>query len=212
MNTHYKVQGKALELANAFGFLFPGEVFLIQAIAQSLKDNAVMVCLGTGVGTGSLAMAEMKPDAKLYSIDISEGGPYGGLENERNAFYAANIHPYPLQTLGDSTKVHSRWDVISKNAKIDFLFIDADHSEEALTKDIDGWALFVRKGGYIAFHDYESVNWHSVTSVVDEKMKDGWRLVHAVDTLIVFQKVISEVSTNKNAPAKKGNRKDYTGS
>lgn len=188
MNTHYKITGKALELANAFGFLFPGEVFLIQAIAQSLKDNAVMVCLGTGVGTGSLAMAEMKPDARLYSIDISEGGPFGGLENERNAFDSANIRPYPLQTLGDSTKVHTRWDIISHKAKIDFLFIDADHSAEALTKDIDGWTPFVRKGGYIAFHDYESVNWHDVTSTVDLKMKDNWRLVHVVDTLIVFQR------------------------
>lgn len=36
MNTHYKIQGKALELCNAFGFLFPGELFLIQAIVESL--------------------------------------------------------------------------------------------------------------------------------------------------------------------------------
>ena len=36
---------------------------------------------------------------------------------------------------------------------IDFLFIDADHSYEAVKADWNGWSPKVRKGGYIALHD-----------------------------------------------------------
>ena len=131
MNTHYKIYGKALELANAFGFLFPGELFLIQAIAQSLPENAVMVCIGVGTGTGSLGMVEIHPDARAYSVDISKGGPFGGLENERNAFAAARL-PLPTQILGNSQVVHANWNEISKNAPIDLLFIDGDHAESCI--------------------------------------------------------------------------------
>jgi predicted O-methyltransferase YrrM len=41
-----------------------------------------------------------------------------------------------------------------KDQKIDFLFIDADHSYEAVSTDWKDWSPYVRKGGIIAFHDY----------------------------------------------------------
>lgn len=36
---------------------------------------------------------------------------------------------------------------------VDFLFIDADHSYEAVKKDFENYSPFVRKKGWIAFHD-----------------------------------------------------------
>ena len=194
MNTHYKISGKALTLANAFGFLFPAEVFLLQSLAQALPENAVMVCIGAGAGTGSLALAEIHPQAILYTIDISEGGPNGGFENEKNAFRAAEIEKLlPFQVLGDSGKIHKDWKKISKNKKIDLLFIDGDHAASALQADIDGWCKYVCPGGYVLFHDYNSVSWSDVTRVVDKNMlpnpENHWRYVHAVDTLIAFQRV-----------------------
>lgn len=39
------------------------------------------------------------------------------------------------------------------NEPIDFLFIDADHTYEAIKKDWDDWAHKVRPGGIIALHD-----------------------------------------------------------
>jgi predicted O-methyltransferase YrrM len=37
--------------------------------------------------------------------------------------------------------------------KIDFLFIDADHSYEAIRRDWDDWFPKVKNGGFIALHD-----------------------------------------------------------
>lgn len=187
-NTHYHIFGHALELANAFGFLYPGELFLIQAIAQSLPQDAVFVCIGVGTGTGSMAMVEIHNRARAFSVDISKGGPFGGLENERIAFSHAGL-PLPQQILGNSQECHKDWPAISGNLPIDLLFIDGDHAESALQGDIDGWVPYVAPRGYVLFHDYESVHWGGVKKVVDANMLNrGWRLVHQVDTLIAFQR------------------------
>jgi predicted O-methyltransferase YrrM len=42
---------------------------------------------------------------------------------------------------------------ILKGRKVDFLFIDADHSYEGVKKDFEMYSPLVRKGGIIAFHD-----------------------------------------------------------
>jgi hypothetical protein len=193
MNTHYKIQGKALELANAFGFLFPAEVCLIQVIARTLPEGAVCVNIGAGTGTGSLALVEMRPDVEAYTVDISAGGPFGGLENERNAFKGAGILPIPTQILGDSKEVWKDWeksaDETGIDLTLDYLFIDGDHSTEGLNGDMDGWLPFVKPGGYVLIHDYESVNWHDITGIVDARMKPPkWKKIFWVDTLIVFQR------------------------
>ena len=42
---------------------------------------------------------------------------------------------------------------ILKDNKVDFLFIDGDHSHEGVKKDFEMYSPLVRKGGIIAFHD-----------------------------------------------------------
>jgi predicted O-methyltransferase YrrM len=37
--------------------------------------------------------------------------------------------------------------------KLDFLFIDGDHTYEGVKKDFEMYSPLVRKGGLIAFHD-----------------------------------------------------------
>ncbi len=48
---------------------------------------------------------------------------------------------------------------------LDFIFIDADHSEEGVRKDIEMWSPKVREGGMIIGHD---IDWPSVKKVVEE--------------------------------------------
>ena len=195
MNTHYKIQGRALELCNAFGFLFPGELFLLQAIVESLPISPTVLSIGAGVGTGSLGMVEMRPNIHAITVDISTGGPFGGMENEINAFREANKVltvklPLPRQILGDSHEVWKNF-----NEPLDLLFIDGDHSSAGLTQDLN-WLKFVKPGGYVAFHDYGSVAWAELSEVVDDAMSGNpdWQFVLWVDTLIVYRRVTGQTS------------------
>jgi len=56
---------------------------------------------------------------------------------------------------GDSHKIETlrRIEGILKGRKVDFLFIDGDHSYEGVKKDFEVYSPLVRKGGIIAFHD-----------------------------------------------------------
>ena len=47
---------------------------------------------------------------------------------------------------------------------LDFVFIDADHSEEGVRNDIEAWAPKVKVGGSILGHD---INWPTVKGVVE---------------------------------------------
>jgi predicted O-methyltransferase YrrM len=49
----------------------------------------------------------------------------------------------------------------------DFIFIDADHSYEAVKADIAAWSKRLAPGGLIAGHDYDA-HWPGVMRAVDE--------------------------------------------
>jgi len=46
---------------------------------------------------------------------------------------------------------------------LDFVFIDADHTEEAVRSDINNWLPKIRKGGLLSGHD---ISWPSVKNAV----------------------------------------------
>jgi predicted O-methyltransferase YrrM len=56
---------------------------------------------------------------------------------------------------GDSHSIETlrKIEGILKGRKVDFLFIDADHSYEGVKKDFEMYSPLVRKGGIIAFYD-----------------------------------------------------------
>jgi hypothetical protein len=53
---------------------------------------------------------------------------------------------------------------------LDFVFIDADHTEEAVRADIEAWLPKVRPGGLLAGHDYD--RW-GVTAAVKSVLGEG---------------------------------------
>ena len=55
---------------------------------------------------------------------------------------------------------------------LDFVFIDADHTYEAVSADIKAWRPKVRKGGLIGGHDYGKPGFPGVKIAVDEVFKE----------------------------------------
>ena len=174
---------KAAELSEAFGFLCLEEVEALMSVAELIPENGTMINIGAGAGTSSLAVAEARPDINIITVDISEGGPFGGFENEVNAFKNAKMEKLlPEQLLGDSKKIGREWD----RDKVDFVFVDGDHSEDGVRGDIEAWIDHIKDDGIIVFHDYSDSVWPKVMVVVDEMMS-GYESILEIDTLKAFR-------------------------
>ena len=55
-----------------------------------------------------------------------------------------------------------------KDASLDFVFIDGDHSYDGVKKDINLWTCKVKKSGWIGGHDYNHPRLPGVKKAVDE--------------------------------------------
>jgi predicted O-methyltransferase YrrM len=78
---------------------------------------------------------------------------------------------------------------------IDYLFIDGDHSYEAVKRDFDQWSGHVVAGGTLAFHDalmdapWIDESFGSARFVEELRAGDGgWNMVEGVDSLAVFRR------------------------
>lgn len=73
------------------------------------------------------------------------------------------------------------------------VFIDADHTYEAVRHDFSLAQAWLAPGGIIALHDFSNEDYAGVTRVVGEALgSGGWRLVGLVDTLVCLQRVVEE--------------------
>jgi len=110
----------------------------------SINEYKIFVELGVWKGHSISYLAKLlkdKKDIKVYAVDIFEKWD----KNESVSWDAANLF---------------------KDNSIDFVFIDADHSYESVTKDINSWLPKIKKGGIISGHDYFTSP--GVKSAVDE--------------------------------------------
>ncbi|KAF0127066.1 MAG: cephalosporin hydroxylase-like protein [Elusimicrobia bacterium] len=113
-------------------------------------------------GTLALLCRAAAPDALIISLDLP-GGAFSGAVPALNR--GAWLKPLlwamrgPRQRLelidGDSGDPASAelFSAALDGRKLDLLFIDGDHSYEAVKRDYDTYARFVKPGGVVAFHD-----------------------------------------------------------
>ena len=73
---------------------------------------------------------------------------------------ASRWHPIRLP----STKAARCFD----DGELDFVFIDAEHSYEAVKADIEAWWRKLRRGGLLIGHDYDPARFPGVCRAVDE--------------------------------------------
>jgi cephalosporin hydroxylase len=89
-------------------------------------------------------------EAILISVDLSQTIEkrilFRYIKKEKQKIYLIQGDSHKFETL---RKIEG----ILRDNRVDFLFIDGDHSYEGVKKDFEMYSPLVRKGGIIAFHD-----------------------------------------------------------
>jgi len=208
-------QTPAIAPENLQGQVLQAEGACLRRLAREVPWDLVIVELGsyTGKSTCCLAVGSREGQrAPVYAIDLWMTGTYDearrfhqydpasgeeqhnskfsrqpalDLFNERRALYdpAGLIRPIT----GLTTKIAQVFD-----RPVGLLFIDADHTYDAVKADFVAWAPKVAPGaaGVIAFHDYAGKpEDHGVKKFVDEVLAVGrWQLAEVVDSMCVLRK------------------------
>ena len=134
-----------------------------QIIEMNLKDNMLVAEVGswTGLSTSVLAEAVAPRGGHIYTIDHWRGAHDTKQAQKAKSEDIYAIFRENMKKLGVWHMVHPL--VMSsevaleifKDNTLDFVFIDADHSCEAVKRDILGWWSKLKRGGTLCGHDCE---------------------------------------------------------
>jgi len=168
----------------------PDELLLLAAYAGHVRSDSAIVEIGSYVGASTRYLVHGSRQAKSQVICIdtwmNETMP-SGMRNTCSEF-VVNLEPHMdrIKLLrGDSAQFSSE-DI---PASIGLAFIDADHSYEAVKRDLALVGSKIIDGGYIAFHDIAA--FQGVSRCVGELLSDGkHRIVDHVNNLVIIQNML----------------------
>lgn len=144
------------------------EAIALYQIAVSLPDeHPVVVEIGSWLGKSSVILAlgiRKKISACLYCIDPFDAGgddrsvvDYEKIKENitlpLKEVFVNNMKTYGVYKYIEILKGHGYDFIKGWDRPIDFLFIDGDHSYEAVLQDYQLWSRFIKPGGYIVLDD-----------------------------------------------------------
>jgi len=168
-----------------------------EALARWSSQRRRVVEIGVAEGASALTLRQqMSSEGTLYLIDPFHLSRVKWINSQRRAAGAA------VGRSGNGTVV---WiEKFSFDAardwvgSIDFLFIDGDHDEKAVSQDWETWHGFVAPGGCVAFHDAREFpsGWpvaadgpvRVVNSLFRENRIPGWEIVEEADSLVIVRR------------------------
>ena len=144
-----------------FGVIRPSQIkeeFLELLKIFKEQNSKYILEIGTASGGTLFCFCKLaKNDATLISIDLPEGPFGGGYPKWKIPIYRSfaknNQKIYLIRDDSHKSETLEKLKSILGNEKIDFLFIDGDHTYEGVRKDFEMYSPLVANGGIIAFHD-----------------------------------------------------------
>ena len=147
-------------------------------ISRLLRNPTSGAELGVFKGKFSEPMLKAHPKLTLYAVDTWMVRPpsdrvgfetYGGRDFReiRKVFdqctkrFGNRVVVLQMDTVAAAGQV--------PDASLDFVFIDAEHTYEAVGADIDAWRGKVKPGGILSGHDYAHSRFPGVKQAVDER-------------------------------------------
>jgi predicted O-methyltransferase YrrM len=140
-------------------------------LLNAMPKDGTFVELGAWLGKSSSYLCDKATDQKIIIVDSFKGtaeylDSYYQLAKTNDIYnlFTENMGERKYTAIKATSKAAARK---FKAQSLDVVFIDLDHSYEAVKEDIKLWLPKVKKGGYIAGDDYHE-NWKGVIQAVDE--------------------------------------------
>jgi len=140
MNSDLRLACDKMYKCGALGQLEWEVLALLSAVRDKLKP-AISVELGSCYGGMSYLIATVTTE-KVFSVDMAHA-TNAEAKHERVTYVSGHTESHEVLRSVEA----------GAGRKIDFLFIDADHSRAAVERDYQMWSPLVRPGGWIGFHD-----------------------------------------------------------
>lgn len=190
------------------GWLTVDEAIALFDLAKGLPEpEPRAVEIGSWQGKSTVCIAQglrQKQGAQLTCIDPFDASGdneskdmYDGRESDldgplRRAF-EENLKGAEVRDLVDVRVGFSHDHVAEVHESIDLLFLDGDHSYEAIRRDFEDWSPKIKNGGYLAMHDVVHPVHEGPRRVVDELIKNDpqWLEQRYVDSMFVARKARS---------------------
>lgn len=141
------------------GWFHIGDIKMYRSLVEQVPNNGSIIELGVWKGRSLCSIADIikRKNLKVYAVDTFKGSPKE--ENEHKVAKKTDLKKVFI----DNTKsfgldvelFHMTTNEAANeiNKKFDLIFIDADHTFEGITQDLENWIPKCK--GIIAGHDYE---------------------------------------------------------
>lgn len=145
----------------------PLEIENLQIKVNS-KNPKIILEIGTAAGGTLARWFEIQSVEKIISIDLPEGIHGGQTHSVRDSV----INDFTIQAKNSEKKFYSidgdskdentmkKLSEILGEDKIDFLFIDGDHTYDGVKKDLKLYEKFLNNDSLVAFHDIIDCEFH----------------------------------------------------
>lgn len=157
------------------------------------KAKADIIEIGSWKGRSTLWLSRGAKSYRIWAVDPHSGtsthkdfqveSTYGAfLENIRRT-KMDNVVPVLM------TSEQFFQTIFGTSLFFDLVFIDADHTYQAVRFDFTEGEKFLRKGGVVVFHD--TIAWEGPRTLVKEIFRTSktWQFVGMVGQLVAFKKV-----------------------
>lgn len=155
------------------GWFSDADIKEYRRLVGSVPDGGSICELGVWKGRSICSVADLvlRKNLRVVCVDTFEGtvgeeeSHKFAKENDLKKVFEDNVKRFGLSPV--VYKATTNEAALLVDEKFDLIFIDADHSFEAISLDIDNW--LPKSKGVICGHDY--LTWKSVTDAVNSKFK-----------------------------------------
>lgn len=150
------------------GFIREVEGERLAWLASQVPADQAIVEIGSYMGKSTVCLAQGAKGARVHAVDPWD---LGGQRHARRYARRSVFHTFRRQTRrykvtahrGYSTEVAAAW----AGPLVGLLFIDGEHTYDAVMADANAWWGKTAPGAWVAFHDYDA-KYPGVIEAVDE--------------------------------------------